>query len=115
MFDVNPVNTDIDPSEFEWELDWIDINDVDAETQDHKEESNVALSERRQAVEKAQLTVGEGNPLVVVGEDNVLIEGYTRYNLVRDHFEESEVPVYRGVPTAEASQKSPEIATAVDD
>lgn len=118
IFEVNPVARDIDTSEFEWELDWVDIDDVDAESEDHEESSNVALYERRVAVEKAQLTVGEGYPLVVVGEDNVLIEGYARFELLRNHFEESPVPVYRAVPVAtggvaeQATNKEGEADTA---
>jgi hypothetical protein len=102
LFDVNPVSRDIDISEYDWEIDWVNLDDIDFETEDHEEQSNVALRERRVAVEKAQLTVGEGNPIIVVGNDNVLIEGFTRYNLLKNHFEESPIPVYRAMPTAEA-------------
>lgn len=101
LFDVNPVSRDIDISEYGWEIDWVNLDDIDFETEDHEEQSNVALRERRVAVEKAQLTVGEGNPIIVVGEDNVLIEGFTRYNLLKEHFEESPIPVYRAMPTSE--------------
>lgn len=101
LFDVNPVSREIDISEYNWEIDWVNLDELDVETESHKEQSNVALRERRVAVEKAQLTVGEGNPIIVVGEDNILIEGFTRYNLLRNHFEESPIPVYRAMPKAE--------------
>jgi hypothetical protein len=111
QFDVNPVSRDLNISGKEWEIDWVDLDEIDATSEDHPEQSNVALRERRVAVEKAQLTVGEGNPVVVAGEDNVLIEGYTRFKLLRDHFQESPVPVYRATPKTETStDKTPTVS-----
>lgn len=111
IFDVNPVSREIDTDNYEWEIDWVGLDEIDADAEDHQEESNVALYERRVAVEKAQLTVGEGNPVVVVGNDNTLIEGFTRFELLRDHFEESPIPVYRAVPTQD-TEVEPTVTTS---
>lgn len=97
IFEKNPTSRDIEVESHDWEVEWVPIDEIDADSETHKEENNVALRERRVAVERAQLTVGEGNPLIVLGEENKLIEGYTRLELLREHFEEQQVPVYRGL------------------
>jgi hypothetical protein len=110
IFDNNPTSRDeLDLSNYDWELQSdVSLEDIDVEQEKHKEESNVALFERRRAVEKAQLTVGEGNPLVVVGDDNVLIEGYTRYQLLQNHFNEDTALVYKGVQKTQVDQSQNE-------
>lgn len=97
IFDANLVSQDINPSEFEWEIDWIDIDEVEVNPDNHIESSDIALNEMFATKEKVQLAVGEGYPLGVIGDENTLIEGYVRYNLLKDFFEEERVPVYRGI------------------
>lgn len=81
-----------------WESDVVNLNDITVEDDTFTAESNVALHERRVAVEQAQLTVGIGRPLIVFGEDNYLIEGYVRYYVLKDKFETTDIPIYRANP-----------------
>jgi len=92
-----------DTNSYEWEFDVIDLDEIEVDENAFTAKSNVALYERRVAMERAQLTVGEGWPLIVIGENNHLVEGYVRFQMLNEQFEPDEIAVYRGYPQDEQS------------
>lgn len=77
-----------------WEVKTMNITDITCD-EDLVPRRNAALQERSRAVAKAQLVVGMAPPLVVVDEDHLLIDGYSRYALLGE-LGDREVTVYHG-------------------
>jgi hypothetical protein len=79
---------------WEWTVQTMDLSDITCD-EDLIPRRNAALQERSRAVAKAQLVVGMAPPLVVVEEDNLLIDGYSRYTLLTE-LGDSDVTAYHG-------------------
>lgn len=82
--------------EYDWAVETVPLDDIEIHEDVFTAKSNVALYEQKVAMETAQLKVGEGRPLVLLGEQNYLIDGYVRHRLLEDRFNASEAVVYRG-------------------
>jgi hypothetical protein len=82
---------------WEWEVKTLNIEEITCD-EDMRPRRNAALQERSQATAKAQLMMGMAPPLVVIEENNLLIDGYSRYTLLEE-FNDAEVTVFHGTIT----------------
>lgn len=80
--------------EWEWEVQKIDVDEISVEDS-LKPSQNAAIEERSRAIARAQLTVGEARPLVVIGENNELVDGHSHLDYLLELDENSAV-VYKG-------------------
>jgi hypothetical protein len=88
--------------DWDWEVRTMDVSEVTC-NEELVPRRNAALQERSRAVAKAQLVVGMAPPLVVVDDENLLIDGYSRYALLNE-LGDTEVTAYHGTPVEPSSE-----------
>lgn len=77
-----------------WEVKTMDIEEITCDDK-MRPRRNAALQERSRATAKAQLLMGMAPPLVVIDDNNLLVDGYSRHALLEE-LNETEVTVFHG-------------------